>query len=322
MIMEKMINKFKKARILVIGDIMMDKYIQGKVFRISPEAPVPIVNVKEETTTLGGAGNVINNLVSLGAKPIICGVVGADVYGGEILSRFSEMDLEIGGVVIDPNRPTTVKTRVIGNNYQVVRYDRESDAKLDIEAANIILNFIKSKLNFIDGIIISDYNKGVISSQFMHEFRKLLDKPAPIIIVSDPQKSNFEAHKFINTLTPNKGEAGHYCGFNIKDEKTLKLAADKIFNEIHCRSLLITRGRDGMTLFDKDRNMTHIPTTAKKIFDVSGAGDTVISAFTLGLVSGMSMEEAAKLANVAAGIVVGKAGTATVSADELKNEIL
>jgi D-beta-D-heptose 7-phosphate kinase/D-beta-D-heptose 1-phosphate adenosyltransferase len=315
-------KKFKDSRILIIGDIMLDKYIRGDVSRISPEAPVPVVEVRDESTTLGGAANVVNNLASLGAKPILCGIVGADVYGGEILSRLSTMDLEIGGVMIDPNRSTTVKTRVVGNNTQVVRYDRENATLIDEGNMSLLLKFVKSKLNFIHAIIISDYNKGVISTRFMYEFKKLFNWPTSIIIVSDPQKDNFESHKHVNILTPNKDEASYYCGFNIKDKKTLKLAADKIFNDLQCESLLITRGKDGMTLFDKDKNMTHIPTAAKKIFDVSGAGDTVISVFTLGLVSGMGMKESAKLANTAAGIAVGKIGTATVNAEELKDAII
>jgi len=310
---------FADKKILVIGDIMMDRYICGNVSRISPEAPVPVVNVESTTKILGGAANVIHNLAALGSKPLLCGVIGADSVGGEVLNMISDLSLEIGNVIIDSKRPTTIKTRIIGNDHQIVRVDEESKERIKDKDIERLVNIIKEHLGSIDGIIISDYNKGVITSLLMRRIMELVDFST--FIISDPHKDNFEPHKYVNLITPNKEEAGAFCGFKIKNEKDLKFAAKKLFHGLVCGSILVTEGKEGMALFKGDDEMIHIPTAAKEIYDVSGAGDTVVAALSLGLASGMDLEAAVGLANIAAGVVVGKKGTATLNIEEL-NEVL
>ena len=314
------INRFEKIKILVIGDIMLDRYIWGNVYRISPEAPVPIVEVKEKTETLGGAANVAHNIVTLGAKAILCGIIGADVIGGTILRKATELDLPINTIIIDPDRPTTVKTRVIGNNHQIVRFDEESREEIKNGFVDSLMEVIKSNIKSVDGIIISDYNKGVISPQLMTKILDLVDFST--FIISDPHKDNFESHKHVNLIVPNKEEAGAFCGFEIKDNNGLKFAAKKIFHDLVCGHILITEGKEGMTLFESENRTMTIQTEAKEIFDVSGAGDTVVATISLGLASGMDLKSAVRLANSAAGIVVGKMGTAAISIDELRKEVL
>ncbi|KKN60607.1 hypothetical protein LCGC14_0530470 [marine sediment metagenome] len=321
MTMNNYINGFNKARILVIGDIMLDKYICGNVSRISPEAPVPVVEVENEIVTLGGAANVAHNLALLGAKPIVCGVIGTDTYGGRLLSYLGDLGLEIYGVVADPNRPTTIKTRVVGNNSQIVRFDRESTNRISNENKKTLLGFVKDSLKSIDGIIVSDYNKGVVSSLFMHDLMEIVNG-SNIFIASDPHKDNFYRHKYVNILTPNTNEAGYYCGFNIKNEKDLEYAGKKILHDLRCGSVLITRSEKGMALFEAGGDITYIPTVPQTTFDVSGAGDTVIGVFTLGIIAGMDPKDAAKLANIAAGVVVGEIGTAVITTKKLKAAII
>jgi len=318
--MNSHLKKFKNKKILVIGDIMLDRYILGDVYRVSPEAPVPIVDVKEKTKTLGGAANVAHNLFTLGASPILCGVVGADIIGGEILRELDKLSLDIGNIIIDPNRPTTIKTRVVGNSHQIVRFDEENRERIEDEDVERIVEFIKNKLKNIDGIIISDYNKGVISPQLMSKTLDLVDFST--FIISDPHKDNFESHKHVNLIAPNKEEVGAFCGFNIKDESDLEFAAKKIFHDLACGSILITEGKEGMTLFEGDNKSIHIPTAAREIFDVSGAGDTVVATISLAIVSGMDLESAVRLANSAAGIVVRKMGTSAIKIEELRKEVL
>ena len=310
---------FANKKILVIGDIMLDRYICGDVSRISPEAPVPVVNVESTTKALGGAANVAHNLIALGSKPLLCGVIGADSVGGELLNMLSDLSLEIANIIIDPNRPTTIKTRIVGNDHQIVRVDEESKERIKDENMKRLISIIKEHLGNIDGIIMSDYNKGVISPLLMRRMTEMVDLST--FIISDPHKDNFETHKHVNLITPNKDEAGAFCGFEIRDEKALKFAAKKIFHDLACGSILVTEGKEGMVLFEGDNEMIHIPTAAKEIYDVSGAGDTVVATLSLGLASGMNLKAAVGLANKAAGVVVGKKGTATLNIEEL-NEVL
>ena len=310
---------FDNVKILVVGDIILDRYIWGDVSRISPEAPVPVVDVNNETITLGGAANVVHNIIRLGAKAVLCGVIGPDTTGGKILSKASELGLEIDNILVDPDRSTTLKTRVVGGSQQIVRFDEESREKISDGNIRRLLDIIKERLKDIDGIIVSDYNKGVVTALLMSGIRDLIDPP--MFVISDPHKDNFKCHKYVNLLAPNKEEAGAFCGFDIKNEKDLKFAAKKMFYKLRCASLLITQGRGGMALFEDENKMIHIPTVAKDLYDVSGAGDTVVAALSLGLASGMDLEAAVRLANKAAGVVVGKMGTATINIEEL-NEVL
>ena len=295
------INRFQQCRILVIGDIILDEYIWGDVARISPEAPVPVVEVIRETRNLGGAANVLNNINSLGGKAVICGVVGDDTRGTFLTERIRELGIRAEGLIVDPTRPTSIKTRIIARNQQVVRYDRETKNPVEPAIMRRLLKNIEKNLDDIDAIIISDYGKGVISSHLIKAVEKLVSGR--------------------DIITPNHHEAGIFCGFAVKDEDSLVRAGKYILDKLKCKSALITQGKDGMTLFEAGTDPCHIPTVAQKVFDVSGAGDTVIGTLSLGLASGMNKESAAIVSNFAAGIVVGEVGTSTVTAKALKTAI-
>ncbi len=316
----KYINKFPRTRILVIGDIILDEYIWGDVSRISPEAPVPVVNIMDETRRLGGAANVLNNIISLGGQAILCGVVGKDECGKHIREQIENLGANPSGIITDPGRCTSVKTRVIAHNQQVVRFDREKKDPLDPDSIKKLINIIKGNLENLDAIIIADYGKGVISSKLITSVKKLISG-REIILAVDPKIENFEYYKGIDIITPNHHEAGSFCRFDITGEDSLIRAGNYILDKIKCKSVLITQGKDGMTLFESGSNPCHIPTVARKVFDVSGAGDTVISALSLGLASGMSRQSAALISNFASGIVVGEVGTSTVSAADLKTAL-
>ena len=322
-LLKEYIDRFPQARVIVIGDIIMDEYIWGDVSRISPEAPVPVVDVKQETKTLGGASNVIYNMATLGARPVLCGVIGDDRTGRQILNKVDQMGLKTDGMVVEPGRPTSIKTRIVAHNQQVVRFDRESKKNIGPESIEKFLDFIGKNLNTIDAIVISDYGKGVISAPLMKGLRDLVRQASEgsIIIAVDPKTGNFEYYQEVDVITPNHHEAGAYCGFEIIDEDTLTQAGRKMLGELNCRSVLITQGKGGVTLFENGGETTHIPTVAKKVFDVTGAGDTVIGTFSLGLASGLDLKSAAVLSNLAAGIVVGEVGTSTVSAEALKKAV-
>ncbi len=319
-ILKEYIDLFPKARIFVIGDIILDEYVWGDVSRISPEAPVPVVEVTKETKMLGGAANVIHNLATLGASPVLCGVIGEDRSGQGIISKIKEMGLQTDGIVTERDRPTSVKTRVVAQNQQVVRFDRERRTDISPKSLKMLLQIIEDNLDNIDGIVVSDYGKGVISSDLMKGLRDLVSD-ASVIIAVDPKTGNFESYHEVDVITPNHFEAGTFTHIDIVDYRTLMRAGKHMLEELNCRSVLITQGKDGMTLFEKEGEITHIPTVAKHVFDVTGAGDTVISTFSLGLASGLDLKSSAILSNFAAGIVVGEVGTSTVKAEELKSVI-
>jgi D-beta-D-heptose 7-phosphate kinase/D-beta-D-heptose 1-phosphate adenosyltransferase len=312
-----MIEKFEGRKVLIIGDIMLDRYVWGTVNRVSPEAPIPIVDAENETETLGGAANVAHNIASLGADPILCGVIGADTFGGSVLNYLAGLEFRLDNILIDSTRPTTVKTRVVGNNQQIVRFDTESRTPINVNYTHNMVEFVKEYINKVDIIVISDYGKGVVSAGLMHEVSRIADDQGVTVIV-DPQKDNFKRYRGVDIITPNKEEAGYYCGFKIRDKESLKFAANKILKEIPCGYALITLGKDGMALFHKGGKSLHIPATAKSVFDVSGAGDTVVGVLALGLAAGEDIEDAASMANKAAGVAVGKMGTAVVLPEELE----
>ncbi len=318
--LKEYIEKFPDARILVVGDIIMDRYVWGEVSRISPEAPVPVVDVKQETNMLGGAANVAHNIASLGAKPILCGVVGEDSNGGDILDEIDRMGLKVGGIVKEDDRPTSIKTRIVAHSQQVVRFDRESKKDINPESIKKILGFIKKSLKDLDAVVVADYGKGVISAPLMKGLRRLAENSSVMIAV-DPKTGNFEYYHGVDVITPNHYEAGVFCHIEIADENSLMRAGRKMLRELGCRSVLITQGKDGVTLFEKNGETTHIPTVAKKVFDVTGAGDTVIGTFSLALASGLDFKSAAVLSNFAAGIVVGEVGTSVVRTEDLKQAI-
>lgn len=304
------IKNFKNKKVLVLGDIMLDKYIWGDVVRISPEAPIPVVQVNKDTSCLGGAGNVCRNLESLGAFPLLVGITGEDAEAEWINAHVPDSR----GIFTDKKRPTSVKTRIVAHQQQVVRVDREKAAPISYKQAEKILDFIMNE--DCDGILISDYNKGVITRSLM---TKLLafTKKNKIPVFVDPKFENFPLFSPITLITPNHLEAekiiDHACTDNIEVDK----AGKKIFQKIETKYIIIKRGEHGMTVFEKGRKALHIPSLAREVYDVSGAGDTVIATASLALLSGATILEAAYMANTAAGIVVGKIGTATATAIEL-----
>ena len=321
--LKEYIDRFSEAKVLVIGDIILDEYVWGDVSRISPEAPVPVVEVKRDTKMLGGAANVIHNIATLGARPTLCGVVGQDLTGKAIINELNNMGLTSDGIVLEQGRPTSIKTRVVARNQQVVRFDRETRTDIRPESIENLLTFIGENLDRLDAIVVADYGKGVISASLMKGLRKLIQSAAgeSVKIAVDPKTGNFEYYHGVDVITPNHHEAGAFCRFEIVDEETLMRAGKQMLKELNCRSVLITQGKDGMTLFENGGEVIHIPTVAKNVFDVTGAGDTVISTFSLALASGLDLKSAAVLSNYAAGIVVGEVGTSTVSAEELKKLI-
>ncbi|MCX8026888.1 MAG: D-glycero-beta-D-manno-heptose-7-phosphate kinase [Thermodesulfovibrionales bacterium] len=317
------LSGFKDKRILVIGDIILDRYIFGKVRRISPEAPVPVVEVSQETYRLGGALNVANNIVSLGGSATIVGFVGNDIEGDILLSECNKLGIDASGV-IKTSRPTTVKTRIIAHNQQVVRVDREDISLFSKGKYQKLYDILRQKASESDGIIVSDYKKGVITREVV---KRILDSCNDSIVSVDPKIGNFHCYKGVTIITPNKKEASHGAGVEIVDEKTLIKAGKILLQRLKTKAVLITRGGEGMSLFYKDNSDSpepiahHISSVARKVYDVTGAGDTVIAVFTLAHASGASLQDAAYIANCAAGIVVEELGTSTVSVDMLEKRL-
>jgi rfaE bifunctional protein kinase chain/domain len=308
--------KFRKKRIAVIGDLMLDRFIWGAVSRISPEAPVPVVEIRKETTCLGGAANVVANISSLGGNPIPFGVLGDDAEGKRLRVELRSLGISASGLVTDRDRTTSVKTRIIAHHQQVCRTDREDRSPLSPESHDKILRLFRSHLEGADGIVISDYAKGLISRTLLGEILPLAKSRGKVVCI-DPKSSDLSIYKPATVITPNTHEVERAAGLAVNDADSLLRAGRKILRQTGIPYLLVTRGEEGMTLFGGGKKATHIPTVAREVFDVTGAGDTVISALALGLVAGLSMLEAAVLANIAAGIVVGKLGTASATPEEL-----
>ncbi|MBI4975008.1 MAG: D-glycero-beta-D-manno-heptose-7-phosphate kinase [Candidatus Omnitrophica bacterium] len=317
---KKIISNFHDANILVIGDLILDEFIWGDVSRISPEAPVPVVWVRRESFMPGGASNVANNLRSLGANVYLSGVIGDDEHGAILKGELEQKGVNVDGILVDESRPTTLKTRVVAHQQQVVRIDKE---KVDALNGNIIarlINYTGSIIKKLDAIIIEDYGKGVITPKLLNGIVPLAKAKKKIISV-DPKEEHFKYYKEITAITPNNHEASRAVGFEIKDRLTLKKAGERLLDKLKCKIILITLGENGMAVFEKNKQMKQIPTVAREVYDVSGAGDTVIATFTLSLSSGADPIQAAHISNCAAGIVVGKVGIAVVTPEELIDTI-
>lgn len=313
------IDRFSTARVLVIGDLIMDHFIWGRVRRISPEAPVPVVEVTSESLMLGGSANVVNNIHSLGGKSLVTGIIGRDDDGRKLISALKEKSIPTDGIIADAKRPTTIKTRVIAHSQQVVRFDRERKDKIGPESTAKVLSYVKKAIKSADLVVISDYAKGLVTKQLVEETNDACRRLGRAIAV-DPKVEHFDYYKGVAIVTPNNLEASQASGIEIDGEESLHRAGEVLFNKLGCQALLITRGENGMSLFEANSE-THIPTVAQEVFDVSGAGDTVIGTLALSLASGASFKEAAVLANFAAGVVVGKVGTATLSPKELMEAV-
>lgn len=309
-------ENFNACRLLVVGDLMIDEYVWGDVNRISPEAPVPVVSVTREEYTLGGSGNVVNNLAALGAHIIVAGVTGTGSGGTLMAQRFESLGVDAGGLVQDPRRPTTRKTRILGGSQQVLRIDRETRRDIAGETRESIATYIQGAIPSVDAVLISDYGKGLLTPDLLARIIQQARQHGKPAIV-DPKGLDFEKYHNAFLITPNKKEAGLAAGIEIVDQDTLDRAAQTIFKKTGARNLLITCGQEGMALYEGTGAPYIIHSRARQVFDVSGAGDTVVAVTGLALSAGRTLRDAAALANLAAGIVVGKIGTATVTLEEL-----
>jgi D-beta-D-heptose 7-phosphate kinase/D-beta-D-heptose 1-phosphate adenosyltransferase len=313
---EQLTAGFAGRRMLVLGDLMLDEFIWGRVRRISPEAPVPVVEVERETLVLGGAGNVAANLVALGARPVPLGVVGPDANAERMRDAFREIGVASEGLIVDAARATTLKTRIIAHNQQVVRADRESRALISSAIEDAVIARFTAALDAADAVVVSDYRKGLLTSRVLAETLQAARR-RDIPVCLDPKLRSFASYQPVSVITPNHQEAAEAAGLEIEDEAGLIEAGRRLLAAIDCRAVLITRGEAGMALFTDGGEVTRIPTVAREVYDVTGAGDTVIATLALALATGATFAEAAMLANHAAGVVVGKVGTATVTRDEL-----
>ena len=340
-LLTEIIERFPSIQFLVIGDIILDHYIFGDVSRISPEAPVPVVEVKEESFRLGGAANTVANIRSLGGQVDVVSVIGRDENGSRLRKMLQEIGANVKGLFHDSGRPTIIKTRVIARHQQVVRIDREVKDAVDGHLKEEIIRIAEATLPKVDAVILSDYDKGVLSKDVLEVVlarAKELDKP----VVVDPKMQNFWHYKGATLVTPNVKEASAAFGKDITDDTSLVDAGKTLLQRLELDALLITKGEHGMSLFEAVRvaevpdfgtKVTHIPTVAREVFDVTGAGDTVVAVSTLALAAGASMFtalsgyfvnrlDAARIANCAAGIVVGKVGTVSVTTEELRESLL
>lgn len=310
--LKSVLTKFSKIHFAVLGDVMLDEFVWGKVERISPEAPVPIVQIKEETWRPGGAANVASNLVALGAKADIFGIIGDDGAGRRLTEALAGEHIGTSGLITDSGRRTTVKTRVLGQNQQMLRIDREFTDPIDYQCQKNLADSLWKKSSDLSGVIVSDYSKGVIVaellSQIIERF-KASGKPVTI----DPRPKNGPLYKGATIITPNTREAEELLGRKFENEKDLIKAGLDLVRQLKLDAALITRGENGMSLFERGKEPLTIPTRALDVFDVTGAGDTVIATFSLALAVGCTMPEAAEVANLAAGVVVGIVGTAVAT---------
>jgi len=314
-----LLEKLRGCRVAVLGDLMLDEYLYGEVSRISPEAPVPIVRVLREQAVLGGAANVAANLKAIGAEPYLVGTLQNDAAGRRMLDLLARHEIGVGGVVLDPARPTIIKTRVIGRQQQMLRIDREEPGEMQEGAIAGLRASLEQALVGAGALIISDYAKGVVGEEIMTVVRDLcLKTDLPWIV--DPKPAHREFYRGATLMTPNTKELSELAGFSTKTDEEVARAGRKLAEDLELAGLLVTRSEKGMALLAPDtrhKDPWWIPTEAREVFDVSGAGDTVIAVFSAAVAVGADWKDAAMLANAAAGVVVGKMGTATVTAEEL-----
>jgi len=317
----ELVSEIATRHIVVLGDVMLDEFIWGDVTRVSPEAPVPVVDIRRESTHLGGAANVLANILALGAKASVIGVVGDDSAGERIRSSVRDKNVlhKDGVIILDKSRPTTIKTRIIAQNQMVVRADREHRTPVNRETEDRIISAVKSALETANALVISDYDKGVVTPRILAEVLPAAYGCMPVLI--DPKTRSFNAYRPATLVTPNHHEALRIAGLEGDSEDNLRNAARMIRACLGCDGVVITLGNRGMMLVEGDGDPVYVETAAQEVFDVTGAGDTVIAALGAALAGGASMSEAAVLANHAAGIVVGKLGTATASAREVLDSI-
>lgn len=311
----RLLARMKGRRVLVVGDLMLDEFVWGRVSRISPEAPVPVVEVTRETRTVGGAGNVANNVQALGGHAVLVGYVGDDAAGADLRQALVEAGVE-AHLVSSGKRPTTLKTRIIAHHQQVVRADRDPKGPLPDRLDREVALAVKRCLSSCDAVIVSDYAKGLVSRRLMRELVARARR-AGVRVLVDPKVRQVALYRRASVLTPNQAEAEAASGIRIVDEDSLRRAGEVLVRRLACEAVLVTRGEHGMTLFAPPARPYHVPTAAREVFDVTGAGDTVIAALGLALAARAGLRHAAVLANHAASVVVSKLGTATASPGEV-----
>ena len=314
--LDTIFSGFSGKRIMVVGDLMIDEYLIGHVSRISPEAPVPVVEIAEESHRLGGAANVALNIASLGLESIMVGVIGNDISGDILLERFQKMKVKTDGVVKIDDRPTTVKTRIIGDSQHIARVDREQSTYLNAEEEHRISQIAADLLDTVDAVILEDYNKGVLTGNLISFIIKRANEKG-ILITVDPKFKNFLKYRNVTLFKPNIKETEEALAVKITTDQDLILAGEALMKNLKAKSILITRGANGMSLFEEGGGVTNVETMVRKVADVSGAGDTVISTLTAALAAGGSFQEAATIANYAAGIVCEYVGIVPVEYEKL-----
>ncbi len=324
-LLRKLFSSHARSRLLVLGDFMVDEYIRGAVNKISPEAPVQVIEVCNKDRHLGGAGNVVNNLLSMGASVSACGVIGEDSDGRWLIDELLEKGAAVDGLFLSSQRPTSLKQRVIAGNQQMLRLDFEVKYHIDKKFEDRIIGYISDNIALYDLIIISDYKKGVLSPRVLRETIALSRKHKKPVII-DPKGTDYSNYRGATLITPNKKEASLATGIDIVDQESLLEAGHTLLRELQLTALLITRGEEGMSLFQPGMGgdsvgLFHAPTKAREVFDITGAGDTVLSTLGLCLASDIPLKESVELANVAGGISVGKLGTATVTVKEVIHEL-
>jgi D-beta-D-heptose 7-phosphate kinase/D-beta-D-heptose 1-phosphate adenosyltransferase len=313
----RVLDRMDGLPVLVLGDVMLDRYLWGDTSRISPEAPVPVIEAREETLRLGGAANVARNIRGLGGRPWLVGVVGEDAAGQDLRREIAGNGIAADRIFTDPGRRTTTKTRVVARHQQVVRVDREDVVEIEGSALERVRDAVLTAVRGAAAVVISDYGKGVIVASLLHDLLEAAGRRG-IPVCVDPKETHFFSYKGVTVLTPNLAEAGTAFGRRIADAETLREAGRSLRERLDAQSILVTQGEDGMTLFEQDGSMTHYAAVATEVFDVTGAGDTVVSTFTMAAAAGGSLRQAALLADHAAGIVVREVGTSIASREQIR----
>lgn len=315
----EIVDGFRGKRIAVVGDLMLDRYFWGSVSRISPEAPVPVIDIQKEHYHLGGAANVSANFVSLGIDVLQCGMVGADEMGYKLVKISEDLGIDCSGIYKDEERPTTIKTRVFGNNQQIVRLDNESTSIINNNGERFIIDVLYNTKD-IAGVVFADYNKGLITDIIIRETAKgCKENNIPIFV--DPKFDNFFEYSYVKLFKPNRKEAEASLKYNLSDQESVNKAGKELLKKVNAENVLLTLGSDGMKLFEKDGKISSISTRARQVADVSGAGDTAIASFAASFVGGASIGESAYISNVGAGFVCEKPGIVSVTVDNILDEL-
>jgi D-beta-D-heptose 7-phosphate kinase/D-beta-D-heptose 1-phosphate adenosyltransferase len=315
-----MIKNFSNTKVLVIGDVMLDRYWWGDVTRISPEAPVPVVRLKKDTYVPGGAANVAMNTAGLGAATILLGVVGNDSDSAHLRDGLKSSGISTQHLTVSGERPTNVKTRVVAHNQQVVRVDREVTTPLSAAETENLIGAMSSLIRETNVVLLSDYAKGVLSSPILEAVFDLAAKAGKPVVV-DPKGKDYSKYRGATILTPNRKEAAEACNLEPESDDLVNTVGRSLLHDLDLTALLITESEHGMTLFEKGHDLHHFDAVSKEVYDVTGAGDTVVATVAVALGAGTGFREAARIANVAAGVVVQHVGTAAITIDDLADAI-